>query len=51
MSLILSFIQSCMSGVLSTADCGPVWQLSVIAALLLVSIAALLVMRFRGQPA
>jgi hypothetical protein len=49
-NLILSYIQSCTSGRLSMSDCGPIWQLGIIAALLLIAVIALLAMRFRARP-
>jgi hypothetical protein len=33
------------------SDCGPIWQLGVIAALIVAAVFALLVMRFRARPA
>ena len=51
MSLVLPFVQSCLNGTATGADCGPVWQLGVIAALLIASITTLLVMRLRARPA
>ncbi len=48
-NLILSYIQSCTSGRLGMSDCGPIWQLGVIAALLLIAVVALLVMRLRAR--
>jgi hypothetical protein len=48
-NLIVSYIQSCTSGRLSLSDCGPIWQLGVIAALLLIAVVALLVMRVRAH--
>jgi hypothetical protein len=50
-NLILGFIQSCLSGRLGMSDCGPIWQLGVIAVFLLVAIATLLVLRLRSGPA
>jgi len=48
-NLILSYIQACTSGRLGMSDCGPIWQLGVIAALLLIAVIALLAMRFRSR--
>ncbi len=47
-NLIVSFVQSCISGRLGLSDCGPIWQLGVIAVFLLVAIATLLVLRLRS---
>jgi hypothetical protein len=46
---IFSYIQSCASGKLGPSDCGPIWQLGVIAAFLLAAILALLVLRVRAR--
>lgn len=46
---VLMYIQSCTSGKLGVSDCGPIWQLGVIAALLLVAIVMLLVLRLRSH--
>jgi hypothetical protein len=46
---IVTYVQTCASGKLGVSDCGPVWQLSVIAALLLIAIVTLLVLRLRAR--
>lgn len=46
--LIFNFVQSCVSGRLGMSDCGPIWQLGVIAVFLLAAIATLLVLRLRS---
>lgn len=46
---LLEYVQSCTNGSLGSADCGPIWQLSVIAALLLASIMTLVVLRLRSR--
>lgn len=48
-NFILSYVQSCASGRIALSDCGPVWQMGVIAGLLVISVAALLFVRFRGR--
>jgi len=48
---VLSYIQSCTSGVLRSADCGPLWHLLIIGALLIAAVGALLAMRLRWSPA
>ena len=45
--IVLAYVQSCASGALGAADCGPIWQLGVIAALLLIAIVALAALQFR----
>jgi len=49
-AIILSFLQYCTSGKLGMAECGPVWQLGVIALFILAGILALLVLRVRARP-
>ncbi len=46
---IVTYVKTCASGKLGVSDCGPVWQLSVIAALLLIAIVTLLVLRLRAR--
>lgn len=48
-NLILWYVQSCASGKLGAADCGPIWQLGLIAAFLLVAVLALVALRFRSR--
>lgn len=40
-----SYIQGCASGTLKMGDCGPVWQIAVILALLTAAIGALVFLR------
>lgn len=47
---ILTYIQSCASGRLGMSDCGPIWQLAVIAVFLLVAVLALAALRLRARP-
>jgi hypothetical protein len=48
--IVLEFVKSCTSGALSGPDCGPIWQMAVIGALLLAAIVTLLVLRIRARP-
>jgi H+/Cl- antiporter ClcA len=48
-NFIVSYIQACTSGKLPVSECGPIWQLFVIAAFLVAAIAALLVLRLRPR--
>lgn len=48
-NFILSYIQSCASGKLGISECGPIWQMTVIAVFLLIAIATLLVLRLRSS--
>jgi hypothetical protein len=49
-AFVVSYIQSCTSGALRAADCGPMWHLFVIGALLFGAVATLLIMRLRPRP-
>jgi hypothetical protein len=44
---VLAYVQSCTAGDLGMAECGPVWQLGIIAALLLTAIVTLALLRLR----
>ena len=48
---ILNYVQGCASGKLSLSECGPIWQMAVIAALLVFAVAALLILRLRAGAA
>lgn len=50
LGFVVTYVQSCTAGKLGIGDCGPVWQLGVIAALLAVSVTILLVLRLRARP-
>jgi hypothetical protein len=45
---IISYMRACASHALPGAECGPVWQLSIIAALVALAVMALIVLRLRG---
>ena len=46
--IVIEYVRSCTAGSLGVSDCGPVWQLGVIAALLVIAIVALVVLRLRA---
>jgi hypothetical protein len=48
-NFIVGYIQACTSGKLPFSECGPIWQLFVIAAFLVAAVAALLVLRMRPR--
>jgi len=50
---VLGYVQACTIGKLPLSDCGPVWQIGVIATLLVAAIMVLtlLIMRPQGQSA
>jgi len=48
---ILNYVQGCASGKLSLSECGPIWQMALIAAFLVLAVAALLLLRLRAGAA
>lgn len=46
--IIIEYVRSCTAGALGTSDCGPVWQLGIIAAFLVLAITTLVVLRLRA---
>ncbi|MGH8702850.1 MAG: hypothetical protein ACREVR_16980 [Burkholderiales bacterium] len=46
--IIVEYVRSCTAGALGASDCGPVWQLGIIAALLFAAIATLVVLRLHA---
>jgi hypothetical protein len=46
--IIIEYVRSCTAGPLGISDCGPVWQLGVIAACLVVAIVTLIILRLRA---
>ena len=48
-SFIAWYIRGCASGAIKIGECGPVWQLTIIALLLLAAIVALVFMRIRAS--
>ena len=44
----MSYVQGCAAGTIAISECSLVWQLAVIAGLLLAAIAALAVLRMRS---
>jgi hypothetical protein len=46
--IIIEYVRSCTAGALGASDCGPVWQLGVIAAFLVIAIATLVILRLRA---
>jgi hypothetical protein len=48
-NFIVGYIQACTSGRLPFSECGPIWQLFVIAAFLVAAVATLLVLRMRPR--
>ena len=44
---VLAYVQSCTAGDLGMAECGPIWQLGVIAALLIVALVTLALLQLR----
>jgi hypothetical protein len=50
MTFVISYVQSCATGAVRIQDCGPVWQLGLIAGLVAFAIVALVAMRLSGRP-
>jgi hypothetical protein len=50
-NFILNYMQVCASGKLAMAECGPIWQMAVIAVFLVLALAVLLVLRLRAGAA
>ena len=48
-NFVLTYLQSCTNGKLGVSDCGPIWQLGVIAVFLLIAVVTLLVLRARSR--
>lgn len=49
--IVIEYVRSCTAGALGMSDCGPVWQLGVIAGLLVLAISTLVVLRLRAVAA
>ena len=47
-NFIFSYIEACASGSLRLADCGPVWQMGIIVALLVLAMGILIALRWRA---
>jgi len=46
--IVIEYVRSCTAGTLGVSDCGPVWQLGIIAAFLAAAIVTLVVLRLRA---
>lgn len=49
-NFILNYVSACFSNQLPLSDCGPVWQMGVIAALLFLAVTTLVVINVRASP-
>jgi hypothetical protein len=49
LDFLWQYVGACASGALRFAECGPVWQVAVIAILLLAAVGALVVLRLRAS--
>lgn len=47
--ILEAYVHACTSGKLPLSECGPVWQLGIIAALLVCAVLALVVLRFHSR--
>ena len=48
-SILETYVQACTSGRLPLSECGPVWQLGIIAGLLVCAVLALVALRFHSR--
>ena len=48
-NFVLDFVQGCFIGKLGFSDCGPVWQMAVIAGLIVAAFLFLILLRVRPQ--
>jgi hypothetical protein len=48
LAFITTYLNSCASGKLPMADCGPAWQMLVIVVLLLLAVSTLVALRLRS---
>jgi hypothetical protein len=46
---IFGYVQACTAGKLPLTECGPVWQLGIIGALLVAAVLTLAVLRIRSR--
>lgn len=49
-NFVINYVHACSSHQLPLGDCGPVWQLGIIATLLVMAIASLVILNFRSGP-
>lgn len=49
LTFLLNYVQSCLSGKLAPAECGPVWHLLIIVALIVLMTGTLAVLRLRAR--
>ncbi len=47
--IIIEYVRSCTAGSLAMSDCGPVWQLGIIAACIVAAVVALVILRLRAM--
>jgi hypothetical protein len=47
--ILETYVRACANGKLPLSECGPVWQLGIIAALLACAVLALVVLRFHSR--
>lgn len=50
-NFVIHYVQACSSNQLPISDCGPVWQLGIIALLLVMAVTSLLILGLRRGPA
>ena len=49
LNFVVTYVQQCTGGKLALTECGPVWQMGVIAVLLVAAVAFLIGLRLHGH--
>jgi hypothetical protein len=49
--LVVAYVRACIAGAPDAGDCSPVWQLGVIAVLIIIAIISLIVLRMSASAA
>jgi hypothetical protein len=49
--LVVAYVRACIAGAPDAGDCSPVWQLGVIAVLIIIAIISLVVLRMSASAA
>lgn len=49
LAFLFNYVQSCTGGKLPSSECGAVWQLLIIAVLLVLAVSTLIVLRVRAR--
>ena len=49
LSMVAGYVRACLAGAPDAGDCSPVWQLGVIAVLIVLALVTLVVLRLSAQ--